>query len=580
VAFAQIGTPEEVLDASVYPVLDGFHPETNSTLIVEIRINQGYHINSNKPLEPFLIPTEISFEGEGQAAFGRVQYPEPKVKKFQFSENPLSIYEGTIYVPVTVSILSDVPGGESWVTTRVHFQGCTDEVCLLPMTKEIRTPIRIVPVSVPVNPINRDVWKAAGLGPSEESAISESGEISALFSEKGGILPFLLIYVGGLALNLTPCVYPLIPITIGIFMMQKGGHRRRQTVAHAFTYVFGLALTYSALGLLAALTGGMFGSAVQHPAAVLLIAAVLLGLALGMFGLYDLRPPEFLLRFSARQKTGYFGTLFMGLTAGIIAAPCVGPFVLGLLTFVGEQGDPAFGFLLFFIFAMGLGTPFLFLGIFTQSLSRIPKSGSWLVFVKKTFGVVLVGMALYYLRPLVPGEKVFQGMVYVTAVSAAIYLIRSEAGRSVFSAERLIRTTVALGVTALGVFVLSPPGETKGGIPWEPISAERLEQARLEGKPVIIDFFADWCLPCVELDKFTFSDETVTARAERFVTLKADLTRTGNEEMDRFKRQFDVRGVPTVVFLQPDGTELRESRILGFVNKDEFLNRMSAVFPG
>ena len=195
------------------------------------------------------------------------------------------------------------------------------------------------------------------------------------FDQKGLFLIFIGAFFGGLALNLTPCIYPLIPITISYFGGQAEG-KKGSVILHSVIYVVGMAATYSILGSIAAFTGSLFGAALQIPAVLIGVAAVMVLLALSMFNVYEIRVPAFINKFAGGSQKGYFGTFFMGLTCGIIAAPCIGPFVLGLLTYVGNRGNVLLGFSLFFVLALGLGIPFLLLGIFsgasTSSRGRGP----------------------------------------------------------------------------------------------------------------------------------------------------------------------------------------------------------------
>ena len=211
-----------------------------------------------------------------------------------------------------------------------------------------------------------------------------------------------LLFVGGLALNLTPCVYPVIPLTLSFFAGQAQGQNRR-VFRLALVYVLGMATTYSALGVAAALSGRLFGSALQSPWVLGFVAVVLVALALSMFGLYDLRMPSALMQ-KAGARSGAAGAYAMGLLVGVVAAPCVGPFVLGLLAFVAARQQAGLGFLFFFVLSLGLGLPYLFLGAFSGSLARLPRAGMWMESVKKVFGWVLLAMAAYFLRPALPGR--------------------------------------------------------------------------------------------------------------------------------------------------------------------------------
>ena len=209
------------------------------------------------------------------------------------------------------------------------------------------------------------------------------------------------VFIGGMALNLTPCVYPLIPITVSYFSGLSGGSRSR-LVAHGLAYLGGLSVTNTVLGVAAALTGGLMGAMLQNPVVLLAVAGILLIFATSLFGLWELRLPQSLTQAATKSYAGFFGTLFMGLTLGLVAAPCIGPFVLGLLTWVASQGSAWLGFAVFFTLSLGLGLPLFFLALFSGSLEKLPRSGEWMNWVRKLMGWVLVGLAVHFLRPLLP----------------------------------------------------------------------------------------------------------------------------------------------------------------------------------
>ena len=211
----------------------------------------------------------------------------------------------------------------------------------------------------------------------------------------------LLLFGWGLALNLTPCVYPVIPLTVSFFGGQAQGQSRR-TLLLASVYVLGMATMYSALGVAAALSGRLFGAALQSPWVLGVVALVLVGLALSMFGLYDIRMPTALMQ-KAGARQGVAGAYGMGLLVGVVAAPCVGPVVLGLLAFVAATQDAVLGFLFFFVLALGLGLPFLVLAAFSGRIAALPRAGAWMDGVKKVFGWILLAMAAYFVRNAIPG---------------------------------------------------------------------------------------------------------------------------------------------------------------------------------
>jgi thiol:disulfide interchange protein DsbD len=226
------------------------------------------------------------------------------------------------------------------------------------------------------------------------------------------------IFAAGMALNLTPCVYPLIPITISYF---GGRSDRRQLIGHGLCYICGLSITNSTLGVVAALTGGLMGAVLQNPLVLTFVAVLLIILATSLFGLWELRLPSDLMQAASRSHAGFVGTLFMGLTMGVVAAPCIGPFVLGLLTWVASMGSPWLGFVVFFTLSLGLGLPLFCLALFSGNLSKLPRSGEWMLWVRKLMGWVLIGMAVYFIRPVLP-EMARILLPAIVALTAGLHL--------------------------------------------------------------------------------------------------------------------------------------------------------------
>lgn len=381
------------------------------------------------------------------------------------------------------------------------------------------------------------------------------------------------IFTGGLALNLTPCVYPLIPITVSYFG-GRSGQRKGTLMGHGILYLTGLALTNSLLGVAAALTGGMMGALLQNPVVLLGLAALLVLFATSLFGLWELRLPQGLSRVASKSYTGYFGSLFMGLTLGVVAAPCLGPFVLGLLTWVAGMGSVLLGFLVFFTLSLGLGLPLFVLGMFSGRLEKLPRSGEWMLWVRKLMGWVLVGMAAYFVRPLL-SEAGGVVLLAVVAAAAGVHLGWLDKARAEFKAFGMLRGGVGILALVLAAFLLGSWAFRGESVAWRQYSDALLAEAAAAGKPVIIDFSATWCTPCRELDEKTFRDpDVVRLAAEALVMVKVDLTRGGNPLYDRLVREYEVKGVPTVVFLDADGVERHDLRLVDFIPSGEFLKRM------
>ncbi|MBM4327737.1 MAG: DUF255 domain-containing protein [Deltaproteobacteria bacterium] len=423
-------------------------------------------------------------------------------------------------------------------------------------------------------------WAAAGLP--VESVSSDRARAAGQSAGPGPLQGWPLlwallgVFMGGLALNLTPCVYPLIPITVSYFGGRTGQSRAALAV-HGGLYVVGLGMTNSALGVAAALTGSFMGAALQSPAVLVGVAVALLFFAASLFGLWELRLPSALMSVASRSYTGYFGALFMGLTLGIVAAPCVGPFVLGLLTWVASLGNPWLGFVIFFTLSLGLGLPLFFLGVLSGSLENLPRSGEWMLWVRKVMGWALVGMAAYFVRPILPeGAGVF--LLAGVALAAGIHVGWIDQTTAAFRAFGFFKNLAGTAGTVVGAFLIGSWLMAAPGVSWQQYSDELLEKARAQGKSVVMDFSASWCTPCRELDEITFRNpEVARAAAGDFVMIKVDVTGQSDTKTRELISRYSVKGVPTVVFLDDRGEERQSLRLVDYAPPDQVLARMAQL---
>ena len=566
--------------------LSVFHPGSVGYVSITADIAAGWHINADKPLESYLIPTVLEVSAPAGIEIVRLLYPEPYLRKLEISETKMALYDGVVVFGAVVRIGPDVLPGSYRITATIRYQGCNNLTCVEPASASADDTIRVGTLDEGVEQLDAEIFLKPPFAGDDaspagvEAAPPAAGDFGKMIAERGLALTFLIVFFSGLALNLTPCIYPLIPITISYFGGQAGGRSSRVFLL-ALLYVFGMSITYSVLGTIAAMTGNLFGAALQNPFVILILAAILVALALSMFGLWEIRMPMFLARRTGSARQGYAGAVVMGLTMGIVAAPCIGPFVLGLLTYVGEMGKPLLGFFLFFTLAWGIGLPFLVLGMLSGSLSRLPRSGAWMIWVRKIFGFVLVAMALYFMRQLLGPKLVSIGYAAI-AIVGGIYLGWIDRTAGAGRGFKVIKRAVGVAGIALGAAFLVLPAMRGGadvrpaGIAWRPFSEEAVLGAARDGKMVVIDFSAAWCLPCHELDKKTFVDPEVVKLSAGFVPLRVDLTKSGAAET-KIKNDYRVRGVPTVIFIDRTGNERAELRATGFIDASEFIRRIEAL---
>lgn len=560
------------VDLSIEFDREAYEPgdEVSGTVIADIA--DTWHINSAYPEDEFAIPTALRIESPALEVTG-IEYPPHVERAFSFADGQLlAVYDGRTPIPFKARRLAS---DEVSVRAVLYYQACNDTVCLPPREAVVETTL-----GEGISGTTVDALAGAGSSPSGDfqplSAAPAGGgggifgsDIQETFESRGMLLTLLAVFVLGLALNLTPCVYPLIPITIGYFSSQQGKGANR--VLLSILYVLGIAVTYSALGVTSALSGRLFGAWLQSSAVLIFFALLMVALASSMFGLWDIRVPQFIMSRSG-GKAGYAGALTMGLLAGIVAAPCVGPFVISLIALVSQSGSVGIGFTLFFVLALGLGVPYLILGFFSSAANSMPRSGPWLDQIKKAFGFILIAMAFYFLRPVV-GDDVYRwGIAISLLLGAGLLLFSSGATR----AGNVIRIVSGVVLLVGGVAFAIPP-DRGPHIDWTAYDEAKLAEARAAGKPVVIDFYADWCIPCKELDALTFSDQSVVSESERFIRLKADLTRPGAEQTIALTEQFDILGVPTIVFIDSKGEEVDDARLVGFEKADPFLERMQQI---
>ncbi|MBI5708848.1 MAG: thioredoxin family protein [Candidatus Eisenbacteria bacterium] len=579
---------------------------------VTLAIQPGWHINASPPSPDYMIPTTVELKGAEGLTAGRPAYPAGTPMKVGFDESPISVYSGQAVVKLVLAAAPGAPNGTHVLKGKVRFQACNDQVCLAPagVPFEIAATVsggtsaappqagaaapgaarapppqrapgatpapgaESIPATTPAPATLQSpapgVTQVPGSAPASGGASILDNPIARAL-DRGGWAAFLTLFLVGLALNLTPCVYPMLGVTVSIFGARRAAPPL-QVFAFAVLYVLGMAVMYSALGLVAALTGGLFGGFLANPLVLAAIGLLMLALALSMFGLYEFQiPPQLLSKLGGAGATSAAGVFFSGLVVGIFAAPCIGPPVVALLAIVGAKGDPWFGFTTLFTLALGLGAPYLVLGTFSNLLQNLPRSGEWMVWVKKVFGVILVAVGAFYLL-LALAPKWAGWVVPAALVLGGLYLGFVERSASARRGFRALKRATGLAALAAGVFIIvTTPAR---GIAFRGFAPADLEAALRGGRIAMLDFSADWCVPCHELDRRTFTDRRVIARARDFETFKVDLTHYDSPDAERWRRQYRISGVPTIVFLAPDGSEVRAARVEGFLPPARFLEKM------
>ncbi|MBN1467007.1 thioredoxin fold domain-containing protein [candidate division KSB1 bacterium] len=572
-AVAQLSTPAKILDVQVASSQDKIIQGTEFKLAIILNIEPTMHINSNNPGE-FFIPTEIKFTPTRNLSFGQPQFPPPTLKAFSFSEEKLSIYDGKVVIVVPVSTSPALELSPQTIKGAVSYQGCTDNVCFAPEEQPFEIVLEVVAPGTAVQPLHPDYFSQTNSAEEKgaELDLTQDERTALQYVEKGMLGAIVTFFVIGLALNLTPCVYPVIPLTVSYFSQRKKS--KGSAFVAALFYQIGIALAFAALGLISGLAGKQWGFLFASPWFVVVIGTIILLMAASLFGAFEITVPSWLLTKVGSSKEGAIGAFVMGLTAGVVIAPCAAGIIIGLVGLIAKLGLVVKGTILFFVLGLGLGLPYLILATFSGLLGRLPQSGGWMVWIKKVFGFMLIGVAIYFILPQlerVVGKLGF--LVGLTSIIAGFLLGFLEHGMY-GKGFNWIRKIVGVILIVLGIVWIQGALQAKQSeINWVHYQGQSVDMLLEEEKPIFIDFYADWCAPCKQLDRHTFTDRAVTETAESFIMLKVDCT-TPDDATQAFMDRFRVTGMPTLVFLTKSGDEIEELREIGFVPADKLLASM------
>ena len=512
-------------------------------------------------------------EGNPGVRLGTPQFPSGLKHKDEFF-GEVETYRKEVRVRIPVE-------GDGRFDLKVVSQGCADAgVCYVPM--ESKVSLRL---------------DRAGEAAPRFSVFASDVDIARLFDGNvafvlGGFLLF------GLLLTFTPCVLPMIPILSGIIAGEGAELNKLRALALSLSYVLGMAIAYAAAGIAAAFSGSLIAAALQNAWVLGSFALIFVVLALSMFGFYDLRLPGFLhhrLHHAHRRLQGgrVASVAAMGVLSAVIVSPCVAAPLAGALLYISQTRDVALGGAALFAMALGMGVPLIVVGVSEGAL--LPKAGPWMAGVKKFFGVLLLAVALWIVSPVLPaavrmiawGALLIGSGVFLHAIdplpasSSGWWRLWKAAGIALLVAG----LALLIGALAGSRDPLRPlAGLASGGapaaapLPWTRVASlgELEERLRSAGKPAMLDFYADWCVSCKEMEAYTFSDPRVRATLEGVVLLQADVT--ANSEADRaLLKRFALFGPPGIIFFDARGREIKGLRVIGYQDAERFLKTLSVA---
>jgi thiol:disulfide interchange protein DsbD len=533
----------------------------------------------------YLYRHKIAFRAEG-AQLGEAALPKGTEYDDEFFGR-VETYRGVLTIRIPV-----LQGGGS-ILLLADSQGCQEDgICYPPMTQQARVLLAAASTPAGAGAFQLSPAPAPALVDDAAGAGDESGRIARLLEGAGFWVVVASFFGFGLLLSFTPCVFPMIPILSSIIV----NHGHAMTHARAFTlslaYVIGMAVTYAAIGVAAGFSGTLLSAALQNAWVLGGFALVFVALALSMFGFYELQLPGALqakLSDTANRRGGSLSALaIMGAVSALIVGPCVAAPLAGALLYIAKTGDAVLGGTALFSMGLGMGAPLLLVGLFSRSF--LPRSGPWMEAVKQFFGVVLLATALWLVSPVLPDWLVMLGWAALFVVPA-IYLHALDPlppaargwGRfwkGIGILMLLYGAALLAGLLGGSRDPLQPLDFLRGGAQAAVAPAPTFERvktvaeldARLASaqKPVLLDFYADWCVSCKEMERFTFADPQVAARMAQFTLLKADVT--ANDAADKaLLKRFGLFGPPGIIFFDTSGREIAGLRVVGFQPAAQFL---------
>ena len=549
-------------------------PGQQAEIGIQLFLAPGYHA--------YLDKFKLQWKGSGVVHTGKLDISPIEEFEDTFSGKRKKGIKDRAYLKSIIEVSPDMSLGQQKAFFQLTYQACTKQHCLFP--KKVPIEFDWVIGKGSLQKTNPETKKKSAWLSFKEAA---TGELKFKdVAAQGLLFSLIAIFLAGILTSLTPCVYPMIPITLAVIGAQSrnssDSKNRFKSFFLSLVYVLGIAFTFSSLGVAAAISGSLFGSTLSHPAVTFVLAAVFVLMGLSMYGAFELQAPSFLRNSVASKKAhGYTGAFFTGLVSGIVAGPCVGPVLIGVLTHVGEKQDMAYGFLLLFTYSMGMGILFLLLGTFSGLTQKLPKAGSWMELSKFVFGSTMIAMAIYYVEPFI-SDQVFQVVLGLTLISIASQYGAFKTSLNTFTdrlQKGLMIAVLAIGIGYLVItlfpqssFPAQNSSSKKSTVSWPDYSEEKF-QSSLAKKPIIIDFSAEWCVACKELEALTFPHPEVLELSSKFTLLKFDATED-SPELSKMQEKYKILGLPTLVFINAQGKVLEDLTLTGFEDGPAFAERM------
>lgn len=545
---------------------------------VSLDISGDYHTMANPASEAFYEPTALQVPEDAEAPVA-VSVAYPAGADYDLLGDTIKVYGGRVSLLLGLVAPPDAAPGEAMVPLELSYQACSESQCLPPATLRFELPIEIVPAgtTVPYAVAPEDVAPATAEATGQGGA--EDDKLTAAL-KRGFLFALLVTYGAGLALNLTPCVFPLLPVTMGFFAGQ-GEHRVSRTLPMAAVYVLALAAVFTVMGVIAALAGSLIGAVLSSFLGRAIIAAVLLTMAVSLFGAFEIRVPSRWVS-GAQGKVGLAGAAAMGGVLGLVAAPCVGPFVISLIAYVAKTGDVVKGGGLFFTLAIGMGTPYLFLGMFTGLINKVPRGGGWLIWFRRVLAFPLLALVVYFMKSDMPYWLVW-ALYAAIALVGAVYLGMVEGWSRRPWSDRFVVARVAVAMLFTGAATWIAATEAlpalglvdRGlGVPlaWEAYEAGDLDA----GEPTVVYVTAGWCSACNVMNRKVFRGEAVGEASRGVRLLKIDVTNgVPPGEPGELVAEYASAGPPVLAFYDASGELV--ARREGKLDQTEFIAYLGRI---